>query len=183
MKNSHKGYSLIEVLIGILILTVGILGMATMQVTAKRLNYDALQRSIATTLAHDIIERMRVNPSSVGMYVADDLGGGSLGASPPKDCAASICNPVELAAYDLWQWEQALDGASELSSDGDPAGGLFNPRACISNSNGVITVAIAWRGMQEGGDPGVSDCGKGLNLYGAAEEYRQVMVLTTRVSI
>ncbi|HEY9034104.1 MAG TPA: type IV pilus modification protein PilV [Pseudomonadales bacterium] len=179
MRSAQGGYSLIEVAIGILVLTVGILGMATMQITAKRLNYDALQRSIATTLAHDIVERMRINEDGIDIYVVTNLGGGSLGDSPAKDCAASSCNFAELAAYDLWQWEQALDGATEINSDGQPAGGLFNPRACISNDDRVVTIAIAWRGFQKTGNPDISDCGEGEGLYETDDELRQVMVLTT----
>lgn len=183
MKNgrSQGGYSLIEVLIGMLVLTVGILGMATMQITAKRLNYDALQRSIATTMTHDIIERMRVNPDGIDAYVVTNLGGGSLGETPATDCAATTCNFAQLAAYDLWQWEQALDGASELDAAGNPSGGLFNPRACIENDDGVVTVVIAWRGFQSMGNPLGSDCGEGEGLYGDNEELRQIVTMTTSI--
>ncbi len=199
--NKQQGFSLIEVLIGMLILTIGILGMASMQITSKRLGYDALQRSIATNLTHDIVERMRSNRFVLGSYVStgsyiSGLGGAQLTA--PVDsckatecldaasCAAVRCADAQIALQDIYEWEQALDGASEKVG-ASSVGGLVNPRACISNDNGLIRVAIAWQGFQALGNPLTGNafadgCGVGQGLYGNADEQRQLIFFTTYIN-
>jgi type IV pilus assembly protein PilV len=177
-RSKQQGYSLVEVLIGILILTVGILGMATMQLSAKRIGFDALQRSIATSLAHDIIERIRSNPKAVPAYIVNNLGAGS--SEPSPNCYSADCSATQLAAHDLWEWEQALIGASEKMGTSS-VGGLVNPRACITHFNGLITVTIVWKGFQAIGSPSAITCGSGLNLYGALDAERQHVFFTTVV--
>lgn len=172
-----SGSTLIEVLIGILILTVGILGMAAMQLSAKRIGFDAMQRSIATSLAHDIFERMRSNPQGLSQYVVNHLGAGSVEPSP--NCISAPCNVAQLAAYDLWQWEQSLIGEQEQSVSGSPVGGLVNPRACITHNNGLMTVAIVWKGFQAVGGSKLSECGKAIGLYGELDAERQVVYFTS----
>ncbi len=183
-KNSQKGMGLIEVLISILVVSVGVLGLTSAQVTAKRSVHEAVQRSTAAVLAQDILERMRTNGGQLADYVADGaaLGNGTIG-SLAKDCISSIniCTPTELVAYDLYQWEQAVDGSGEVRN-AISVGGLLTPTACITEAAGVITVAIAWRGMSPLSNPTSSNCGVGLSRYGTDEEYRQVLALSTFIS-
>jgi type IV pilus assembly protein PilV len=177
----QRGVGLIEVLIAVLVFALGVLGMASMQVNAKRTSYDALQRSLATSLARDIVERMRSNPSPASLAVfgaVNNLGGGTV--TKPRDCKANTCTPVELANYDVWEWEQALDGAAEKSGDSN-AGGLVAPKACITHDAGVITLAIAWRGYGGQVNPTGSTCGEGLGLYGTNEVDRQLVLITTYI--
>ena len=61
---SQKGMTFIEVLVALLILVTGILGAVAMQATAKKGSFDAMQRSVASALAQDILERMRSNDST-----------------------------------------------------------------------------------------------------------------------
>lgn len=77
----EKGVGLIEVLIAVLVLSVGLLGMVAMQITAKRNSFEAAQRSIATGLSRDILERIRSNPGEVATYVSN-LGGESITTAP-----------------------------------------------------------------------------------------------------
>jgi type IV pilus assembly protein PilV len=58
---NNKGFTLLEVLIAFIILSVGILGAVKLQVVAKKASYDANQRSAALSIANDIIERIRAN--------------------------------------------------------------------------------------------------------------------------
>lgn len=176
----QRGVGLIEVLIAVLVFALGVLGMASIQVNAKRTSYDALQRSLATSLTRDIIERMRSNPSDTSLAIygtVNNLGGGSV-STPGTNCNTSDCSTSALATHDVWEWERALDGASETLND-VKAGGLVSPRACITHDAGVVTVAIAWKGYGGQLNPTGSDCGEGLALYGAGEEERQLIVITT----
>ncbi len=182
------GVGLIEVLIALLVLGVGILGMVSMQVTAKRNSYEATQRSIATALASDIIERMRSNPSELISYDAQTLGGGSIGTAPAS-CNTAPCVTSALASRDLYEWEQSLDGAAEkitLGGTTSNAGGLIDPQACIDTDtaglSGSVTVAIAWKGVAELTNPTASTCGESSGLYGTDQKQRRLLVITTYVS-
>lgn len=181
------GFTLIEVLIAILVISVGLLATASLQLLSKRSNYDAAQRTTAAHLAGDLIERMRSNPAALINYMpAGALGGGTL-AEPAVDCegAGADCSADELAAYDLWHWEQALDGADEIQ-DGAAAGGLVSAQACITGpgfgGNGIYTVAIAWRGMTDSTNPETNDCGEGSGLFGDSDEFRRVLVVNSYVN-
>ena len=187
---SECGFSLIEILVTLIIVTLGLLSSATLQALSKRGIYDAAQRTTAAHLAEDLLERMRGNPGALASYVPGaTLGGGTLGATPGVDCgnATVTCTAAEMAAFDLWQWEQQLDGAFEL--DGSRAtGGLVSPVACIQGpgflgGNGEYTIAIAWRGMTALANPTAASCGEASGNYGDDNEYRRVVTITTYIGI
>ncbi|HLE93281.1 MAG TPA: type IV pilus modification protein PilV, partial [Sulfuricaulis sp.] len=57
----HRGFSLIEVLVALLVLSIGLLGLAALQTTSLQYNTGSYFRTQATFLAYDIIDRMRAN--------------------------------------------------------------------------------------------------------------------------
>lgn len=179
------GFSLIEVLVTMLIMAIGMLGAAALQLQSKRVGYDATQRAVASNLAQDIVERMRTNNAAVASYQIADLGGGSL-AQPGATCSTSTspCSSGQMALLDLWEFEQALDGASASRTDSSgrtTIDGLSNPTACITHAAGVVTVSIAWRGAVATSNPDRSNCGIGQGKYGDNDENRQLFTLTTYV--
>ncbi len=154
LSRRHQGFSLIEVLIAFLVLVVGTLGVVMLDATAKRGTLDALQRSVATSIADDIIERMRANSAAVsdGRYNVA-IGNGAL-AVPSADCGAAgaNCSAAQLADYDLFQVEQRLLGNQALIGEAGVSG-LVNPTTCINHSNGQITVVVVWQGQVALSDP------------------------------
>jgi type IV pilus assembly protein PilV len=186
---NQTGFSLIEVLVTLLVLTVALLSAASLQVLSKRSNFDAAQRTSAAHLAEDFLERLRSNASSSINYVpAGTLGGGTLGAAPPVNCLNPVvtCTALQMAQFDLWQWEQQLDGVME-SDNGRATGGLVSPTACITGpgfgGNGEYTVAIAWRGMTDLANPVVNTCGEASGNYGAGNEYRRIIQIRTFINV
>ena len=184
----QKGFSLVEVLVTLLITTVALLSSASLQLLSKRSNYDAAQRTTAAHLANDLFSRMRSNPNALINYVpGGTIGGGTQGAAPAADCGlpAVICTDAQLAAFDLWQWEQHLDGALEVNN-GQMTGGLLTPAACITGpvggGSGNYQLAIAWRGMTDLSNPTTDNCGVGANDYGAGDKYRRVMLIQTFIT-
>jgi type IV pilus assembly protein PilV len=181
---ASAGIGLVEVLVALLVFSVGILGVTAMQLAAKRSGYEATQRSIATSLARDIIERMRSNPGELPGYVVNELG--STPVSFTSDCSSTPCDPAQLAARDLFEWNELLQGASEqvvIGGNASNAGGLVASRACITNNAGNIVVAIAWKGTSELTNPAGSTCGEASGLYGAANEQRRLLVMTTYIGV
>ena len=184
----QRGFTLLEMMIALLIFGVGLLQVAALQAVAKRANYEAIQRTTASHLAFDMLERMRANSNAVddypGLLGERILGGGTRGAEPAPDCnsPADGCTSTDLAIHDLWEWEQRLDGATEVSG-GVSTGGLISPTACIrgpaGGGAGVYTTAIAWRGVSELSDPAADACGDASGLYGANNEFRRILVIQT----
>jgi len=134
---ASKGVSLIEVLISVLVLSIGILGMAGLQMSAKQTNFDALQRSTASGLVQDMVERMRANPGALSDYVADPV-------VPGTNCTITACGASDFAKWDRWEWKQLLSGASESNR-----GGLVSPVGCITEASGDATVTITWTGISD----------------------------------
>ncbi|WP_206606719.1 type IV pilus modification protein PilV [Steroidobacter cummioxidans] len=59
---NQRGFTLVEILVTVVLISVGLLGVAALQLTTLRGNQDAYVRSQASVLAGDILDRMRVNP-------------------------------------------------------------------------------------------------------------------------
>lgn len=182
-----RGFTLIEVLVTLLVFSFGLLAVAGLQTISKKANYDALQRTTASLLASDMVERMRANGRMLSEYVLDAgvaLGGGTLGAAP-VDCTAANCNATQMAWYDLAEWEQALDGAAELVGT-TQTGGLVSPQACIEGpvggAAGIYTVSIAWRGVTPLSNPVIHACGAGSGLYGDNNEFRRILTVATYIT-
>lgn len=189
LRNRQIGIGMIEVLVTLFIISVGFLNMAALQTTAKRSNFDAVQRTTAVMLAHDIVERMRANSGVLGNYLTTGVGGGTQG-TPSRDCGAGVsCSPLQLAAFDLHQWEQVIDGVSEsrtISGTLTQTGGLVNPAGCIAGpaggGPGIYTVTIVWRGLVELTNASASTCGALSGSYGASLQFRRILTLNTYIS-
>ncbi len=69
-----RGFSLIEVLVALLVLAIGLLGLAALQAQGLRFNHDAYVRTQATHIAYDIVDRMRANSANAAAYTAPDTG-------------------------------------------------------------------------------------------------------------
>ena len=143
----NRGAGLIEVAIALLLISVGSLGLAGLQLTAKRMGYEAMQRSAAATMAVDLLERMRANRGVLESYRVTGLGAAAGGRLPDPLTACDLypCSPTERAFFDLWEWEQALNG--ELSSAA--TGGLVDPLACVVVEGRRVLVELSWRGPAE----------------------------------
>jgi type IV pilus assembly protein PilV len=187
-KRSQLGFSLIEVMVSVLLTSVSVLGMAGLQITSKRAGYEAIQRTTATAMAMDVLERIRSNPRALDNYAATGLGSGTIATEPVPKCSndtTDVCSGNQLAAHDLWQWEQAIDGVGEIrdvSGTDVATGGLLNPTGCIEVNGRMVTVTMAWQGYEALSDPGTNACGSGLGKYGTDDENRQVITVTTFIT-
>lgn len=102
MKPHQRGFSLIEMLVALLVLSIGLLGVAALQTKGQQFNHRAYLRTQATFLSQDLMERMRNNRT-----IALDGTSYALAAAPTaadKNCATAVCTPTELAEFDLEQW-------------------------------------------------------------------------------
>jgi type IV pilus assembly protein PilV len=182
----QRGVTLFEIMITVFVLSIGLLGIAALQGRSKNTNYEAVQRTTAGLLAQDIIERMRANPAGLASYRAAALRGETITTAPDCTAGEPCTTPADLATYDLHEWERAIDGVAEESSDGGATGGLVSPTGCISGpvggGAGTYTVAIAWRGLTALTNPTTNACGEDSGLYGANDKFRRVLAIDTYIS-
>ena len=85
----QKGFSLVEILVALLILSIGLLGLAALQTTSLKFNTDSYMRTQATYFVYDIIDRMRANSDSV-------VAGGTYDVPDGTSAAAIISTPSSL---------------------------------------------------------------------------------------
>ncbi len=95
------GFTLLEVLVAMVVMAIGMLGIAGMYVHSLQAGRTSQLRTQAVTLAADVADRIRANPQGGIQYI---------GAGADNGCAdLTPCTPVDLAAYDVWLWEQQRD--------------------------------------------------------------------------
>jgi len=181
---TNRGFSLLELLVTLIVFSVGLLTVAGLQTVSKQANFEAIQRTSASQVAYGLLEDMRVNGDAIGIYLAaGTLGNGSRGAEPAPNCASGAeCNPAQKATHDLWFWEQILDGNLE-SNAGVGTGGLVLPTVCITGPAGGVAgihiVTITWRGAASINNAVNNPCGSLTGNYGANNEFRRIMQVPT----
>lgn len=135
-REAQRGFSLIEVLIALIIMSVGMLGIAGLFVQGMQAGRTALFRHNAVTLAGDVADRIRANPRAGVDYMGPGVNNGCVGTGID-------CTPTQMAAHDILLWDQqAFDslpnGAVNIQYDG----GVTPP---------IYAITIGW--TEPGVDP------------------------------
>jgi len=182
----QRGFSLIELLVALLVFSVGLLSIVGLQTISKRSNFESIQRTTAAQVAQGLLEDMRTNGDAIAVYLeAGDIGQGSRGTEPaPKCVPGAECSTVQKAAHDLWFWEQILDGNLETNG-GNGTGGLILPTLCITGTAdgvaGIYQVSVVWRGMASINNGINNTCGAASGDYGASDEFRRIVQVPTYI--
>lgn len=136
---SQRGFTMIEVLIAILVLSIGLLGLAGLQATGLRNNHQAYQRSIATQQVYDMADRMRANPAGVDAGAYNAISGIP---TNPGCTGSGTCSPANIAAYDAAEWNSAN---AALLPSGAGTVAVVGPD--------VFTIIVTWDELKTGGGP------------------------------
>lgn len=134
----QSGLSLLEILITVLILAIGSLGMASLQLTGLKYSTGAYGRTQATLLANDMIDRIRANKE----YALTDGSNYNIAvftnnSAASVDCTTTACSSEEMAEFDASTW---LQNVNRLLVSGEGKIRLVN--------NGTETIAeigLQWR--------------------------------------
>ena len=114
------GFTLLEVLVALIVLSIGLLGLSGLQTTGLRNNHSAFLRSQATLVTTDIIDRMRANRDAArdGDY---DI---NYGVTPTHITCSGICSNTQVAQIDVELWRAYVDrlpageGQVSVAADG-----------------------------------------------------------------
>jgi len=130
----HAGIGLIEVLVALLIISLGLLGFASLQVANLNVGDTAWSRSSATLLASDLLDRARINRIQYLAGAYDHAFGEA--APSATDCRSNSCTPAQLSRFDLSQWLNQVSASLP--------GGQGQVSRDTSMSLSVLIVQVRW---------------------------------------
>lgn len=175
----HQGSSLIEVLVTLLLVSLGMLGLAGLQARLTNSELESYQRTQAILLLNDMANRLALNRTAAASYVtgaASPLGAG-------MTCSTATTTQV---LRDQREWCLSLQGAAE-SVGSASVGGMIGGRGCIESlGSNEYLLTVAWQGMGAVSAPPASvACGKDLydGASGGCSSDRCRRVVTTLVRV
>jgi type IV pilus assembly protein PilV len=138
----QSGFTLLEILVAIVVLSIGLLGLAALQVVSLNNNQVAYYRSIASQQAYDMADRMRANLDGIGAGNYSDLT-----AVLPVDpaCILAGCTSAQMATTDHFQW--LTNNARLLPGGTGTVRCVSGPAGCVTivaNSNRVFDITVSW---------------------------------------
>ena len=182
LNTRNAGATLIEVLVTLVVIALGLLGLAAFQVRTQQLSLESYNRAQALVILDAIVNRINANRQTAQCYAITTpsgrpyLGYADVNHAGPLTCAGfGDANTQQLAVNDLTEWDQILQGAMEVAG-GNATGAALGARGCIMFDVATTTyiVAVAWQGMTATAAPTVA-CGN--NAYGT-ETLRRVVWTT-----
>ena len=127
--STQSGFTLLEVVIAILVLAIGLLGLASLQAVGLQFNQSSQFRTQATNLAYEMADRMRSNRQAAR---DGDYDGGL--ADPLTDCTPNLSlNQATVAARDVASWRNSLACLLPLGNG-----------AIAVDSDGIATITVQW---------------------------------------
>jgi len=131
-KSKQQGSLLIEILITLMIMAVGLLGLASLQmISIKNINNSQF-RTLATAYSYDMAERMRSNRTGVESDAYDAING----SETEPSCAS--CSASEVAQRDAYEWNQMIN--QDVIDGGLPQG-----VGTVTKSGQLFAITISWQ--------------------------------------
>jgi type IV pilus assembly protein PilV len=132
-----RGVAMVEVLVSMLLISLWMLSSAGLQLGAIKIQKSADSRLTAVALVGELAERMEANNrgARTGDYL---LATTSDATETSSNCAVAVCQPSDIAAYDLAQWTAraaaSLKSAQFGVADATPTGGIR-----------TYTITVSWQ--------------------------------------
>ena len=132
--SKSRGFSMLETLVTLFIISIWLLGSAGVQMIAMKLNKTSQSRNLAVALAAEMGERMEANKTAAvaNTYVYDGSA-----VTLTTNCLTAVCNATDLATFDKYEWRARATAS------------LLSPTLSITNASGAsnpitYTITIGW---------------------------------------
>lgn len=135
MMGQHRqvGVGLMEVLVALLILSIGVMGFIALQYRAVEATAESGSRIQAINIARDLAERIRINRGAENTYV-DQMNTASQQLITAVNCFTNDCSSTNLADFDV----------SQVALKARSMGMMVNILECQGNSDGRQCIYVAW---------------------------------------
>lgn len=148
-RHDQCGFTLLEVLIALLVLSIGLLGLAALQTIGLKFTHESYQRTQAVIQAYDMLDRIRANSGGRTATGYNNVSLGSIPSLSGINCTGGTgCNPTQLATYDVSTWNTANanllkqgQGAVCLGSFSGPSTNIL--AACTAGGS-IYRVGVTW---------------------------------------
>jgi type IV pilus assembly protein PilV len=140
-----SGFTMVEFLVAVVILSIGMIGLAGLQLTSLRDNSRAYMRSQASVIASDLADRVRANPAVDYTTVT---------AAENTSCLTTTgCTADQMAQQDLFEWSTRLPaelegGVGVICMDSTPNDGTSAASAACDNSGVNFAIKLWWQDEQ-----------------------------------
>ncbi|MCP4186677.1 MAG: type IV pilus modification protein PilV [Gammaproteobacteria bacterium] len=126
LNNRQSGMGMIEALIALLIISIGLLGIAALQITSLQQSSSANWHSQAVWYNYEMTDRINANRDSLASYAGIDTAG-----SYGQDCQATDCTSQQMVNADAQEWQTLV-------------GNLPEGRGFVSQNGDLVTVSVMW---------------------------------------
>ena len=117
-QKSQQGVTLVESMIALLVISIGLLGIAALQLTAMSQNTSALNHSQAVWIAYNMSDRIRANITEFNNYDGIDTTTGY-----SQDCMSAVCTNAQMLTSDAADWSNLIatlpGGRGQITSNAD----------------------------------------------------------------
>jgi type IV pilus assembly protein PilV len=180
-RRSGAGFTMLELLVSMVIVLLGVLGLAGLIVRSNQAELESYQRTHALMLAQNMADRINANRGVATCY-SNGATGMQLGTgySGTPACGAGTAPQNNRAARDMADWHNQLLGSAESDPTLGNVGAMIGARGCITEINAATRtymVSIAWQGLVATAASG-NLCGQGQ--YGD-ENLRRVVTVQVRI--
>jgi type IV pilus assembly protein PilV len=151
----NKGFTLLELLIALLIIAIGVLGHAKMQMKSMDTAYRATFAQTANTALLDLAQRMRANAVIAPSFVESNLTSGDVITA--INCSTSNCSNAQFAKTELKEWFTHLQGS------------LPSPRFSVAKAGKLYTLTLIWDASRTGSGTAICDASGNTNQCGSME--------------
>ncbi|HEY0745247.1 MAG TPA: type IV pilus modification protein PilV [Steroidobacteraceae bacterium] len=137
-----RGFTLVEVLVSLVILSIGLLGVAKLMLFSSHANDSAYLRSQATALAYEILDNMRANKTEAIAHTYDTtFAAGPV--APGNLCEGlNVCTTSpQLALYDVYRWKQRLNATA---GTGALPNGQGFVQTVLTAPQTAVTIKVQW---------------------------------------